>query len=340
MSQGRVLVVDADSDDRLLFSAVLARAGHTVEAVPTGGEATAAIARESPDLILIDSQLPDVSGVDLCRQLKSDATLRLTPVVLITSRDAESRRIKGIEAGADGFLSKPIDCEELQARVSSLVRVKHYTDQLDSAESIIMTLGRMIDARDGYTQGHCERLACYATVLGKRLGLDAEQLAALHRGAFLHDIGKIGIPDAILLKTTRLTLAEYDQIKQHPVIGEGLCGTLQSLALVRPIVRHHHERLDGSGYPDGLRGAAVPILAQIVSIVDAFDAITTGRSYRTARSPEEAYADLVDEAKAGWRDAALVDSFVAAGRGGHLIPSAVPPPSYKEDCVPAGALRT
>jgi putative two-component system response regulator len=317
-NRGTVLVVDDDPQNQRLLTRLLDREGYHVASVGSGELALEAIDRNPPDLVLLDVQMPGLSGFEVCRRLKDEAQTRLTPVVLITAHDAKRHRIRGIQAGADDFLSKPINSEELHARVTSLIRVKHYTDQLDSAESIIISLGRTIEARDAYTRGHCERLAHYATALGRQLGLGEEQVGALHRGAYLHDIGKIGIPDAVLLKTSRLTASEYELMKQHTVIGEGLCGTLQSLALVRPIVRHHHERLDGRGYPDGLRGGAIPLLAQIVNIVDTYDAITTDRPYRAARAPEVAFAELTDEVKAGMRDGELVDAFVTLGRTGAL----------------------
>lgn len=149
-----------------------------------------------------------------------------------------------------------------------LLRIKGYTDDLDSAASVIMSLGLTIEARDPTTDGHCQRLARYASDLGRRLGLSEAEISALERSGFLHDLGKVGIPDAVLLKPGPLTREEYELIKQYTIIGDRLCGELRSLRAVRPIVRHHHERLDGSGYPDGLRDDAVPLLAQIMGIVD------------------------------------------------------------------------
>jgi putative two-component system response regulator len=235
---------------------------------------------------------------------------------------AREQRIVGIHAGADDFITKPFDAEELQARVASLLRLKLYTDELDSAESVILSLALTVEARDAYTEGHCQRLAAYATALGSTLGLSEAELAALHRGGYLHDVGKIGIPDTILLKPGRLTDAEYALIKQHPVIGERLCGDLRSLRLVRDIVRSHHERRDGSGYPMGLKGDEIPLLAEIVAIVDTFDAMTTTRPYRDAL-PEQAALDelLRDAAKGAFRQD-LVERFIGlrrAGQSGHSV---------------------
>jgi putative two-component system response regulator len=229
----------------------------------------------------------------------------------VTGAAEREHRLKGIAVGADDFLGKPIDGVELRARVHSLVRLKRFTDDLDSAESVILCLGVTVEARDGCTSGHCERMAAYSAAFGVHLGLPEEEIAALHRGGYLHDVGKIGVPDAVLLKPGRLTDDEFAVMKRHTVIGESVCGNIRSLRLVKPIVRHHHERLDGSGYPDGLRGDAVPRLAQITGIIDVYDALTTDRPYRQRLSTEVAFAELRREAQAGWRSTRLVESFVA-----------------------------
>jgi putative two-component system response regulator len=166
-----------------------------------------------------------------------------------------------------------------------------------------------IEARDPYTRGHCQRLARYATTLGSRLGLADDQLMALHRGGFLHDVGKIAIPDAVLLKDGRLTASEYALMQQHTVIGDNLCSELRLLDDVRPIVRHHHERPDGTGYPDRLTGEAIPLLARILSVVDVFDALTTERPYKPALSPDQAVRELRAEAARGWKFEAIVEAF-------------------------------
>jgi putative two-component system response regulator len=258
----------------------------------------------------MDVMMPHVDGFEACRTIKHDPATRLIPVVLVTSLDDTASRIRGIEAGADDFVSKPFNPPELRARVRSLLRIKHYTDDLESAESVIVSLALTIEARDRTTDGHCQRVAQYASALGRKLGLDADDVSALTRGGFLHDVGKIGIPDVVLLKRGPLTPSEYELIKEHTVIGDRLCGELRSLRRVRPIVRHHHERLDGSGYPDGLRGDATPLLAQIMGIVDVFDAVTTERPYRVAMPVAWAVEELEREVARGWRRADLVATFL------------------------------
>ena len=251
--------------------------GYQVVPVSSGAEAIATLRRVHVDLVLLDVQMPVANGFEICTQLKKAPETRLIPVALVTGLNAREHKIRGLQAGADDFIGKPFDPEELQARVASLVRLKQYTDDLDSTEGILRSLALIIEARDQYTDGHCERLSHYAVALGAALGRSAEDLSALDRGGYLHDIGKIGIPDALLLKPSALTREEFELMKQHTVIGDRLCGELRSLRLVREIVRHHHERLDGSGYPDGLRGDEVSVLAQIVSTVDLYDACTSAR---------------------------------------------------------------
>jgi putative two-component system response regulator len=254
--------------------------------------------------------MPGMSGVELCRELKARASTRLMPVVLVTASQERGHRLAGLEAGADDFLGKPIDVQELRTRVRSLLRVKQLTDELESTEAIMTMLGHIVEARDPYTEGHCQRLAEYATALGSALDLDAADLDTLSRGAVLHDVGKIALPDTVLLKAGRLDPDELLLMREHPVVGDNLCRTIKSLDRVRPIVRSHHEREDGRGYPDGLMGDEIPLLAQIVAVVDVFDALTTTRPYRKALTAKAAYDILVTEAASGWCPSKLVQTFV------------------------------
>ena len=313
----RVLVVDDESQCSRVLVKLLTPEFH-VEVAGDGEAALAAISLTPPDLVLLDVGLPGMNGIEVCRAIKRAATTRLIPVVLVTGMGGRQHRLAGIDAGADDFLEKPFDAEQLKARVRSLTRSKRFTDQLDSAESVIMSLALTVEARDPYTEGHCDRLASYAVSLGAALGLGADDLAALRLGGFLHDVGKIGIADSILLKAHPLAPDEYQAIKRHPEIGERLLGDLRSLALVRPIVLHHHERLDGSGYPRGLKGAEIPLLAHIVSIVDAYDAMTTVRPYRGAMSQPSAISELRRDVARGRMSRDLVEMFVAVLEGRQL----------------------
>jgi putative two-component system response regulator len=307
---GTVLVVDDYESNRRGLGQLLEHDGYSVLTDANGRDALEIVARERPDLILLDVLMPGISGLEVCAQLKRNADTRLTPVVLISGAQERQTRLAGLDAGADDFLNKPVDAEELRTRVRSLMRLKGLTDDLESAESLFLTLGRIIEARDPCTEGHCDRLTDYATALGRELRLDQTDLDSLYRGAFLHDIGKIAIPDRVLLKKGKLTRKEYDLMKQHPAIGDDLCRTVRSLDAVRPIVRHHHERLDGRGYPDGLAGDRIPLLAQIVSIVDVFDALTTERPYRKALPTATAYQMMRDDARRGWCRDDLVTVFI------------------------------
>ena len=309
--RGHILAVDDQQPNLTLLTQMLEAEGHIVRTAGTGLSALEAIDRQPPDLILLDVGLPDINGFEVCRRLKHNPLTRLTPVVMVTGLNSREHRIEGINAGADDFLGKPFDSGELRARVGSLLRLKRYTDDLESAESVILSLALTVEARDPYTDGHCQRLAEYASALGRTLGLSNEEVSALHRGGYLHDVGKIGIADAILQKPTPLNAAEYATMKAHTVIGDRLCGNLRSLALVRPIVRHHHELLNGAGYPDGLVGDQIPLLAQIVGVVDAYDAMTTSRPYRDALSVEAAHEELRRDVARGWRRRDLVEAFIA-----------------------------
>jgi putative two-component system response regulator len=315
---GRVLVVDDMEANRALVSRLLSADGHRVTVAEDGRAALQIVRRDAPDLVLMDVMMPHLDGFEVCRTLKQHPLTRLVPVVLITALQNSEDRIRGIEAGADDFVSKPFNAHELRARIRSLIRIKRYTDDLDTAESVILSLALTIEARDRCTEGHCQRLASYAAALGRHLQLSEDEVGALSRGGYLHDIGKVGVPDAILLKPDRLTPPEYEVMKQHTIIGDRLCGELRSLRRVRAIVRHHHERRDGSGYPDGLRGDDIPLLAQITAIVDVFDALSTERSYKAAMSPDRAYEELTREADRGWHRRDLVDAFVQLGRAGQL----------------------
>jgi putative two-component system response regulator len=315
---GKVLVVDDYEPNLLGLGRLLEHADYTVLTATNGRDALEIVKTERPDLVLLDIVMPGISGLDVCAELKRSAETCLTPVVLISGTHERETRVAGLDAGADDFLNKPVDPEELHARVRSLMRLKRLTDDLESAESLFLTLGRIIEARDPCTEGHCERLADYAIALGKHLNLGQADLDALYRGGFLHDIGKIAIPDRVLLKKGRLTRKEYELMKRHPAIGDDLCGTVRSFEAVRPIVRHHHERTDGGGYPDGLAGDRIPLLAHIVSVVDVFDALTTDRPYRKALSTATAYRMMREEARDGWCPETLVATFIDLHRALHL----------------------
>lgn len=317
--RGRIVIADDLPANLDLLERLLSRDDHTVYRARDGEEALVLVDRHLPDLVLADVMMPGRTGFEVCSAVKGNAATRLIPVVLVTASHDTQDKIRGLDAGADDFLTKPLNPPELQARVRSLLRIKRYTSDLESAESVILSLAHTIEARDAYTDGHCQRLAAYANALGTALELAEDDLAALTRGAVLHDVGKVGIPDAVLLKRGPLTPEEYEIMKQHTLIGDRLCGDLRSLRNVRPIVRSHHERLDGSGYPDGLAGDEVPLLAQIIGIVDVFDALTSVRPYKIALTAKEACRELSIEAARGWRQQRLVEVFTTLVDQGALV---------------------
>jgi putative two-component system response regulator len=305
----RILVVDDHPTIAGLMSQLLTQRGYDVVTAADAEQAAAEVRRRAPDLILSDVRMPGKSGYELCRELKADPATRLIPFVLITGLSDGADKLRGIEAGADDFLNKPVLAEELTARVKSLLRVKEFTDELETADSVLCTLGLIVEGRDAYTEGHCERLALYGADLGRHLGLDEDSIVALRRGGYLHDLGKIAVPDAILKKGSDLTLQEWDVMKRHPATGESICKPLKSLRLVLPIIRHHHEHADGSGYPDGLRAGEIALLPRVLQVVDVYDALRTARPYKPALPHDQAALTMREEARQGLWDLELVNEF-------------------------------
>ncbi len=305
----KILVAEDDEQNREFLTFILQAEGFEIIPAADGKSALEEFVRTQPDLVLSDATMPYVDGFEVCRRIKQDPERRLTPVILVTGLSAVQDRVRGIKAGADDFLSKPVDRLELLARVHSLLSLKAHTDELERAEMVLFTLARSIEAKDPYTHGHCERLSELSAGLGKRIGLNEEEITALRRGGVVHDIGKVGVPDSILLKPGKLNDSEWMIMREHPATGEKICAPLKSFRLVLPIIRHHHEKLNGTGYPDGLTGNAIPLLARILQIVDVFDALTTERPYRHALSTAESFNIIEDEVKRGWWDPDLFQQF-------------------------------
>jgi putative two-component system response regulator len=316
---GKILIVDDESAARAALEALLRREGFDVRDASDGPSALAECATFRPDLILLDILMPGINGFEVCRRIKATPETRLTPVVLITGLSVTVDQIEGIHAGDDDFLSKPIDINELLARTRSLLRLKQYTDELENAEAVVFTLAQSIEARDPYTRGHCERLADMSARLGTRLEIPEDDIKALRWAGIVHDIGKVVVPDSILLKPGPLTAEEMEVMRKHSVVGERICAPLRSFRPVLPIIRHHHEKRDGSGYPDGKRGEEIPLTARILQLADVYDALTTDRPYRTAVPSEEALQIMDDEAKLGWWDQELFGKFREMIRDGQTI---------------------
>jgi putative two-component system response regulator len=310
-----ILVADDEEANRKLFSTLLAAEGYRVISVENGEKALDLIKNQAVDLALLDVVMPGQTGFAVCRMAKSSPESRLIPIILVTGLNGASDRVDGATCGADDFLSKPIDRNELLARVHSLLRLKQFTDELDNAESVLSSLALSIEAKDPYTEGHCDRLAKYSVALAEKVRLPEELRRALRRGALVHDIGKLCVPEHILLKPGPLTPEERKIMQQHPMAGVRICSPLRTFRHVLPIIRHHHEKLDGSGYPDGLRGDEIPLTARILQTVDIFDALTTDRPYHKAGSPEQAFSLMHEGAKRGWWDSSLVDELEGLIRG-------------------------
>ena len=306
-----ILIADDIESNRELLAEILEAERYRIVHAEDGDQAMQLVEEDEVDLVLSDVMMPGRSGFAVCRALKSNPDTRLIPVVLVTSLSASEERMQGIESGADDFLNKPVNKEELLARVRSLLKIKQFTDELEHAENVLFALALSIEAKDPYTEGHCDRLSESSEALAKRLNLAEEDRIALRRGGVIHDIGKVAVPDQILLKPGPLTPEERKVMERHTVVGAGICSPLKSFRSVLPIIRHHHERVDGSGYPDGLKGDAIPLTARVLQTVDIYDALTTDRPYRKALAPERALALMRDEVKRGWWDGALVDELEA-----------------------------
>jgi len=306
----KILIVDDIDTNRMALRQFLKPHGFQIFEARDGVEALAQVAAHPPDLILLDVMMPRLNGLEVCKRLKGDPATRLIPVVFMTALEKNEDHVRALEAGADDFLNKPFNRALLGARIGSLLRMKALNDSLDQAEAVIFSLAHAIEARDRFTERHVQRVADHAVRLAERAGFSANQLTDVRYGGILHDIGKIGVPDHILNKAGPLTPDEFEIMKRHPLIGFEICQPLRSLAGALPLIRHHHEKLDGSGYPDGLKGDEVPVSARIMAITDIYDALTSDRSYRAAMGPERATELLRADAAAGKLDPDLVALYI------------------------------
>jgi putative two-component system response regulator len=291
----RVLVVEDDPSIRALVRSILEREGFHPLLIADGETALRAVHEHDPDLVLLDVGLPGMDGLEVTRRLRLDPRFRALPVILLTARITMDDMVAGLDAGADDFIRKPFQRAELLARMRSALRMRRAIVGMETAQAVVATLANAVEAKDLTTGGHCERLAVVVGRFGTQVGLNSAQLEAVAYGALLHDIGKIGIPEAILAKPGPLTEDEWIVMRRHPEIGERICQPLTFSQDLAPIVRHHHERWDGGGYPDGLLAEAAPIGARIVGLADAFDAMTHERPYRPAMS----IGSAIDEIRRG-----------------------------------------
>jgi len=311
----KVLVVDDRQSNRELLEGRLADLGYDVREAKDGVEALDAVAAEEPDLILLDIDMPRLDGIAVCERLKAHPIYRLIPIVILTASSDRDTKLRGLEAGADDYLSKPFDSKELLIRTKVLHRQRALNQRLDATEGVLFALARAVEARDRHTIYHAERVGRYAEAIGAADGLGPEDCELLYQGGVLHDLGKIAIPDAILLKPGPLTAEEFAVMRTHSVEGEKICLSLRSIAHYLPIIRHHHERVDGAGYPDHLYGNEIPLGARIAAISDAWDAMVSDRPYRAGLGADEAVRRLRDGAGKQW-DNGLVRVFLELVDGG------------------------
>jgi putative two-component system response regulator len=308
VAAARILVVDDLPENRDIMAGLLEPEGYDVQTAKDGREALDMALAAPPDLILMDVSMPRMTGFEACRALKADERTHLVPVVLVTGLTAREDRIKGIAAGCDDFLTKPVDSEQLLARTRNLLRSKALIDDLEQAENVLVSLANALDAKDNYTRGHSERVANYAEELAGALGMAGEERRNVRRAGLLHDIGKIGIRVDYLNKPGALTTSEYEEVKKHPQIGFEICKPLRTMAPLLPLIRGHHERMDGKGYPDRLTAERIPLALRCISVADVYDALTSDRSYRKAMTADAALVIMRQEVSVGMWDARVVDT--------------------------------
>ncbi|TMC46042.1 MAG: response regulator [Chloroflexi bacterium] len=313
--RAKVLVVDDLQSNRELLEGRLADLGYDVREAKDGIEALDAVAADEPDLILLDIDMPRLDGIAVCEQLKAHPVRRLIPIVILTASSDRDTKLRGIAAGADDYLSKPFDAKELLIRTKVLLRQRELNQRLDATEGVLFALARAVEARDRHTIHHAERVGRYAEAIGAAHGLGSEDCELLYQGGVLHDLGKIAIPDAILLKPGPLTGEEFAVMRTHSIEGERICLSLRSVSHYLPIIRHHHERIDGAGYPDHLVGRDIPLQARIASISDGWDAMVSDRPYRAGLGEDEALRRLRQGAGTQW-DATLAHTFIDLVEGG------------------------
>jgi putative two-component system response regulator len=313
-----ILLVDLAWEERENWKAFLENQKYDVVTADNPEAARQLCLRLQPDLVLLHDHLPQVRGYELCRRLKQDPLNQLTPVVLVSTAPTPTEVEQGREAGAADFWGMPSSLWDGLGRIQSLLRLKSYIDE--QAKCVVLSLARSIEAKHSLTDGHSHRLADCAAELGESLGLTEQDLEELRLACLLHDIGKLAVPDSILLKPGCLNAQEIEIMRQHPVTGEQICAPLKSLRPVLPLIRHHHERIDGTGYPDGLYGEEIPLKARILQVADVFDALINDRPYREALSCNEALGILHQEAMYGWLDASLVCKFSQICQMGDYLP--------------------
>jgi cyclic di-GMP phosphodiesterase len=312
MTSERILIADDEPENRRLLRELLDPLGYQIVEAADGEQALASVAEHVPDLVLLDLMMPKRDGYEVCREMKNDPRTRLVPIIVLTTLDLMTDKLKAIDIGADDFLNKPFNTVELTTRIRSLLSLKHFTDEFEHASNVLKSIALVVEGRDRYTGDHCKRLGQYAVKIGKTLGLGQEDLETLWLGGIFHDLGKIAVSDSVLNKPAPLTPEELTVMRTHPAVGANLCKTMRTMERVIPLIRHHHEKLDGSGYPDHLAGKEIPLLVRIITVVDVYDALATARPYRKALPHETVMTIMREEVAKGWWDRDIVEMLESA----------------------------
>lgn len=310
IAPAKILIIDDRHLSRMTTADLLAFDGYEVLEAESDSSYFDFIVKQEPDIILLDIMTKGLDGFEICQQLKQNPATSNIPIILMAVVDRREYRLKGIQAGADEFLIKPLDRIELLARVKSLIDRKRLNEGLYQTEQVLFSIAKAVESRSS-SGGGSAKTTMLARNFGEYLELAPEDIEHLLFAAHLHDIGTVAIPDAVMLKKGKLTAEETELIRQHVLIGEKICQPLRNRRGVLPIIRHHHERWDGTGYPDGLVGNKIPYLAQVFQIIDIYDALTSERPHKKAYTPKEALEIIAEETQKGWRNPTLIAKFAA-----------------------------
>lgn len=311
IKKSKILVVDDEMANRLLLHGILGPHGYEIFEASNGEEALEMVEKIKPDLVLLDVVMPKKNGFEVCQALKSSNKTKLIPVVMLTSLDQLQDKLRGVDLGADDYINKPFNLAELTTRVKALLSLKHYTDELEYVHDVLTSIANIVESRDYYTHNHCKNVVKYSVAIAKMMNVSEEDIEMIRLGADFHDIGKIAIPDAILLKPGKLTPEEFEVMKTHAAIGAELLKPMKTMEKVLPLIRNHHEKLDGSGYPDGWKNDEIFLPIRILSVVDIYEALISKRTYKDSMPPEKAFGILKEEADKGWWDIRVIENLMA-----------------------------